>query len=712
MRNLYLVRHGKVDFPDGVRRCIGKTEYPLSQKGICQAKELHTYFREQPIERVYYSPLKRCQKTAVILSGGRIPMKAEEDLAELYMGEWENIPLDELKKGLASEPENGEGRAAGLERMLRAVGRILAETKGDIVCIAHAGINCCLLSYIQGTPLETSRGLPQPYGGFSRIEIRDSGQMRVLELGRMPEEAPDVEECEAIWEHYHTPENVRLHCRQVCLEAMKIGRELNRNGGVLNLRLIQSGALLHDVARTELDHAEKGAEWVRRDGYPKVAEIVRRHHTLFIKSQEEENDADIPDETDVVYLADKLVQGETVVTLEERFEKSRKRCAGMEGDKAALAAHERRYREAKAIEKKVLKYLDNRQTKDVRDEREVAEMKLMRTEDAVGQILCHDITQIIKGVTKDAVFRKGHVIQKEDIPVLLSVGKEHIYIWENNENMLHENEAAQILYDICKNEHMHPSEVKEGKIELIADCDGLLKIDTDKLNRINALGEMMIASRHGNFPVKKQDRIAGTRVIPLVIEKEKMERAKEIGSGAPIFQIKPFQEKKVGIVTTGNEVYTGRIQDTFTPVIREKLSEYDVQIIGHEICNDHHEMITESIHSLLKKGANMVICTGGMSVDPDDRTPLGIRNTGVRIVSYGAPVLPGAMFLLAYYGGDIPIMGLPGCVMYSRRTIFDLVLPRVMAGEILKKKDLDTLGEGGLCLSCPVCTFPNCGFGK
>lgn len=340
-------------------------------------------------------------------------------------------------------------------------------------------------------------------------------------------------------------------------------------------------------------------------------------------------------------------------------------------------------------------------------------MKLMKTEEAVGQVLCHDITQIIKGVTKDAVFRKGHVIKEEDIPVLLSVGKDHIYIWENNENMLHENDAAQILYDMCKNDHMRPSEVKEGKIELIAECDGLLKIKTEKLNAVNALGEMMIASRHGNFPVKAGDKLAGTRIIPLVIEKEKMMRAKEVAGDEPIFEIKPFLKKKAGIVTTGNEVYYGRIQDTFTPVIEEKLSEYDVEIIGHELSDDNPEHIMAGIEKLLKEGANMVICTGGMSVDPDDKTPLAIRNTGADMVTYGAPVLPGAMFLLAYYGeNNIPIMGLPGCVMYSKRTIFDLVLPRVMTGEVLKKEDIDVLGEGGLCLSCPVCTFPNCGFGK
>lgn len=338
-------------------------------------------------------------------------------------------------------------------------------------------------------------------------------------------------------------------------------------------------------------------------------------------------------------------------------------------------------------------------------------MKCIKTEDAIGQVLCHDITQIIKGVTKDAVFRKGHVIEEKDIPVLLSVGKDHVYIWEKDETMLHENDAAQILYQMCKGENMHPSDVKEGKIELIADCDGLLKVDSEAIYRVNCLGEMMIASRHGDFAVKKGDKLAGTRIIPLVIEKEKMERAKEAAGEQPILELMPFVHKKVGIVTTGNEVYHHRIEDTFTPVIEEKLSGFDVEVIGHEICDDDHEKITASILKLIGQGAEFVLCTGGMSVDPDDRTPLAIKNTGAEIVSYGAPVLPGAMFLLSYKG-EIPIVGLPGCVMYAKRTIFDLVLPRIMADDRITADELAALGEGGLCLNCPECTFPNCGFGK
>jgi len=340
-------------------------------------------------------------------------------------------------------------------------------------------------------------------------------------------------------------------------------------------------------------------------------------------------------------------------------------------------------------------------------------MKLIRTEEAVGKVLCHDITQIIKGVTKDAVFRKGHIIEEADIPVLLSVGKDHIFIWENDENMMHENEAAEVLCRICKGRNLSRGEVKEGKIELTAECDGVLKINREKLKAVNAFGQMMIASRHGDFQVKKGDKIAGTRIIPLVIEKEKMNQVEEICGGEPIMNVVPYKSRKAGIVTTGNEVFYGRIKDTFTPVVQSKVEYFGAQVIDHKVSNDENENIEKCIRDLLDEGCDLILCTGGMSVDPDDKTPLAIRNVAGSVVTYGAPVLPGAMFLLAYYGENrIPVMGLPGCVMYAKRTIFDLVLPRIMTGEILEKADFDKLGEGGLCLNCEVCTFPNCGFGK
>ncbi|WP_315068679.1 molybdopterin-binding protein [uncultured Clostridium sp.] len=339
-------------------------------------------------------------------------------------------------------------------------------------------------------------------------------------------------------------------------------------------------------------------------------------------------------------------------------------------------------------------------------------MKMIKTTEAVGNVLCHDITQIIKGVSKGVAFKKGHIIKEEDVPVLLSLGKDNIYIWEKNEKMMHENEAADVLFKICKGKNISGTEVKEGKVELISEVDGILQVDVERLNKINSLGEIIVSTRHRNFSVKKGDKLAGTKVIPLVIEKEKMKKAEKIASDKPLLNVIEFSKKKVGIVTTGNEIFHGRIKDAFGPVIIEKLSEYGVEVLGQEIVNDNLENITGAIDKFLKMDADMIICTGGMSVDPDDLTPSAIKRTGAEIVSYGAPVFPGAMFLLAYYNDNIPIVGLPGCVMYSKRTIFDLVLPRMMADIKLYDKDLIEMGHGGLCLSCNVCTFPNCGFGK
>lgn len=261
---------------------------------------------------------------------------------------------------------------------------------------------------------------------------------------------------------------------------------------------------------------------------------------------------------------------------------------------------------------------------------------------------------------------------------------------------------------------MDKSPVKEGKIELAAAADGLFKVDGARLRLVNSFGQMMIATRHGNTPVKKGDKLCGTRIIPLVIEKEKMQRVRELCGDEPLLQLLPYKIKKAAVLATGSEVFHGRIKDTFTPVLEEKLAEFNVEVVYKQVLDDKPEQISAAIKTAIEeKGAEMVLCTGGMSVDPDDRTPLAIKNTGARIVSYGAPVLPGAMFLLSYYGEkQVPVMGLPGCVMYAKRTIFDLVLPRVLACDLVTADELAALGEGGLCLNCAVCTYPACGFGK
>lgn len=339
-------------------------------------------------------------------------------------------------------------------------------------------------------------------------------------------------------------------------------------------------------------------------------------------------------------------------------------------------------------------------------------MKLIKTVDAVGHILCQDITKIVKDEFKGVAFKKGHVVRQEDIETLLDIGKENLYIWEKKEGMLHENEGAEILASICENDNMTRSEIKEGKIDLFASIDGLLKVNVQKLYEINLIDEVMIATRHTNQPVKNGDILAGTRVIPLVISEERMKEVVNTCSNEKILEIKPYKHFKLGIVTTGSEVYNGRIKDTFTPVIVEKLSKYNVEIIGHETVTDDVDMIKTAISNLKNHGATLIVCTGGMSVDPDDVTPTAIKESGAEIVSYGAPVLPGAMFLLGYFDDKTPIMGLPGCVMYSKATVFDLVLPRILVGEVLSNQDLAKYSHGGLCLKCKECSFPHCEFGK
>lgn len=341
-------------------------------------------------------------------------------------------------------------------------------------------------------------------------------------------------------------------------------------------------------------------------------------------------------------------------------------------------------------------------------------MKYIKTIDAEGHVLCHDITRIVPGKFKGAAFKKGHIVRKEDIDELLKLGKEHLYVWEKNENMMHEDEGAYALAKLCLGENISiKGAPKEGKIEIVAKKDGLLKVDDNRLRKVNSIGEMIIASRHGNFPVKKGDIIAAMRVIPLVIEREKIENAEVVAGEKPLFSVLEFKHKKAVVIVTGNEVAAGRIEDSFGPVVEAKLAEYGAEVVEKRIVNDDTKVIADAVCNAAENGAQLILCTGGMSVDPDDRTPGAIRSIGADILTYGAPVLPGAMFLLAYYeaeGRKIPVMGLPGCVMYAGRTVFDLMLPRIMADD--KPENIADYGQGGLCLNCSMCTFPNCGFGK
>lgn len=338
-------------------------------------------------------------------------------------------------------------------------------------------------------------------------------------------------------------------------------------------------------------------------------------------------------------------------------------------------------------------------------------MKKIKTVDAIGHILCQDITRIVPGKFKGRAFKKGHVVKEEDIEVLLSMGKDNLYVWEKIDGLVHENDAAVVLKDLTAGENLEFSEIKEGKIDFIANTDGLLKVDVDALLNLNLIDDIVLSTLHNNFVVKKGLKVAGTRVIPLLIDEQKLIEAKEVVKDKKIVDVIKFKPKKVAIVTTGNEIYHKRIVDKFGPVIKEKVEKFGCQVIGQAICSDDKAMIKNAINDFINQGAELICCTGGMSVDPDDVTPTAIKESGAEIVTYGAPILPGAMFLLAY-NKDIPIMGIPGCAMYNKTTVFDVILPRVLIDEKLTKLDIVKYGHGGLCMSCEVCTYPSCNFAK
>ena len=341
-------------------------------------------------------------------------------------------------------------------------------------------------------------------------------------------------------------------------------------------------------------------------------------------------------------------------------------------------------------------------------------MKTIRVHDAVGSILCHDITRIVPGESKGPVFRKGHVVRQEDVEVLLQVGKEHLYVFESLPGMVHENDAAARIIAAVAGSNLAHTEPKEGRIDLLAACDGLLRIDVPVLNRINSLGEISVATIHTMQHVTKGRPVAGARVVPLMIEDEKLRQLESLVSG-PVIEVLPLRRAKVGVVTTGSEVFYGRIQDAFGPVLRKKFAALGSTVVGQTLTSDEVPMTAGAIRDFLEQGADLIVVTGGMSVDPDDRTPTAIRASGAEVASYGAPVYPGAMFLLAYAqgaAGRVPVLGLPGCVMYHKASIFDLIVPRLLAGLEVSAADVAALGHGGFCAQCDVCRYPICPFGK
>lgn len=350
---------------------------------------------------------------------------------------------------------------------------------------------------------------------------------------------------------------------------------------------------------------------------------------------------------------------------------------------------------------------------------DLSRMREIPVQEAIGSVLCHDITQIVlgkgskqgSGRCKGPLFRKGHVITAADIPELLRVGKENIYAFDLPPGGLHENDAAHRISRAAAGRNILFTDPVEGRINLVAGITGLLKIDVARLSRINSLDQIALATLHTNQMVNEGQSVGGTRVVPLVIEEERVRRVEDICAEAPVVQVLPLPHHRVGMVTTGSEVFSGRIKDGFGPVLRKKFAQLGSEVFRQVLASDHVDMIVAAIRLLLSQDADMIVCTGGMSVDPDDRTPLAIRKAGAEISIYGTPVFPGAMFLIGHIG-KVPVLGLPGCVMYNRASIFDLVVPRLLAGEQVTREDIAALGHGGYCASCPECRYPICPFGK
>ncbi len=337
-------------------------------------------------------------------------------------------------------------------------------------------------------------------------------------------------------------------------------------------------------------------------------------------------------------------------------------------------------------------------------------MKKVAVENAVGMALCHDVTAMYDGF-KGAAFTRGHIITEEDIPRLLDLGKRTVFVWEEHAGELHEEDAARRMAAMAGVQGAHYTEPSEGKVLLIAEERGMFRVDTGLLKKLNTIGDLTISCLPDHYPVEKGARLASMRIVPLVTKEEEIIEAETLCQSRKLFDLRPYRRRKIGIIITGSEVYHGRIKDKFEDVIRRKMDFYPAEIIGAVICDDDLDMIVSAAKRHLDAGADFLIFTGGMSVDPDDLTPSAIRALGADIVSYGVPSQPGNMTLAAYLD-DSAILGIPGAAISLPTTVFDVLLPQIFAGDKLTKEDLVRLADGGLCQLCDACHWPNCTFGR
>ncbi len=338
-------------------------------------------------------------------------------------------------------------------------------------------------------------------------------------------------------------------------------------------------------------------------------------------------------------------------------------------------------------------------------------LKKVKLEEAIGMALGHDVTKIVPGKFKGAAFRRGHIIRQEDVPELLSMGKEHIYIIEEEEGEVHEEEAALRIARAVSGPEMKLTSPEEGRVNIKSAISGLLRIDSPLLKEINSIDGVVLATRHDNTVCQPDMTIAGTKIIPLYIPEANLNTVEELCRKGRVLRVIPFRVRKVGVVITGSEVFKGRIKDKFGQTIRRKVESLGSVINYQTIVPDDEDLIARAVLEMRDNGSEIIFACGGLSVDPDDVTVEGVSRSGARIISYGAPVMPGAMFLFALLG-DIPILGAPAAAIFNEATIIDIILPRVLAGEPVSREDIIALGQGGLCLNCAVCAYPICPFGK
>jgi len=340
-------------------------------------------------------------------------------------------------------------------------------------------------------------------------------------------------------------------------------------------------------------------------------------------------------------------------------------------------------------------------------------IKTVKVEEAVGLKLAHDITEIRPGEFKGPAFRKGHTVCEDDICRLQRLGKNHLYLLDLAEDEIHENEAAAILAQALAGEGIvWENNPREGKIDLYAADNGLFKVDVPALAAFNLVDEVMCATLHNHMPVKQGEKVAATRAIPLIMKRAVIERAAAIArQNGTVLTVRPLRRARAGLIITGNEVYHGLIQDRFAPILSRKVEALGSEVAAVDFLPDDAQAITLTIQAFLKQGCDLLLLSGGMSVDPDDVTRHAIRQAGATEIHYGSAVLPGAMFLVAYLG-DVPLLGVPACALHHKATVLDLVLPRILGGEHVGKMELALLGHGGLCRDCPNCLYPDCSFGK